>query len=77
MKINAVALKGMNEEEIPSLMVWAHGKGMGLTLIEVAAELGVPIGTVKSRLHYATNTLRAALEADLRLPTDTSREHSA
>ncbi len=31
-KINAVALKGMNEDEIPSLMQWAHGKGMGLDL---------------------------------------------
>ena len=50
---------------------------LGLTLLEVADELGVPLGTVKSRLHYATNTLRAALEADLRLPTDTSQEHSA
>lgn len=50
---------------------------LGLTLIEVAAELGVPLGTVKSRLHYATNTLRAALEADLRVPDHTSREHSA
>jgi DNA-directed RNA polymerase specialized sigma24 family protein len=36
----------------------------------------VPIGTVKSRLHYATNALRAALEADQRIPS-TSREHSA
>ena len=50
---------------------------LGLTLIEVAAELGVPLGTVKSRLHYATNTLRAAIEADLRVPTNSSREHSA
>jgi RNA polymerase sigma factor (sigma-70 family) len=50
---------------------------LGLTLLEVADELGVPLGTVKSRLHYATNTLRAAIEADLRLPTDSSREHSA
>ena len=47
---------------------------LGLTLAEVAAELGVPLGTVKSRLHYATNTLRAALEADLRSSTNTSGE---
>ena len=50
---------------------------LGLTLGEVADELGVPLGTVKSRLHYATNTLRAAVEADLRLPTQSLREHSA
>lgn len=34
-KINAVALKNLNEDEIPSLMEWAHGKGMALTLIEI------------------------------------------
>ena len=50
---------------------------VGLNLAEVADQLGVPLGTVKSRLHYATNTLRAALEADLRSSTDTSREHLA
>lgn len=50
---------------------------LGLTQLEIAEQLGVPVGTVKSRLHYATNTLRAALEADLRLPTDTSRERLA
>ena len=50
---------------------------LGLTLPETAEHLGVPLGTVKSRLHYATNTLRAALEADLRSSTDTSRERLA
>jgi len=40
-KINAVALKGVNEDELPSLIRWAHGKGMDLTLIEV-----MPLGDV-------------------------------
>src|ERR1700734_1541397 len=40
-KINAVALKGMNEDELGDLVEWAHGKGMGLTLIEV-----MPMGDV-------------------------------
>jgi RNA polymerase sigma-70 factor (ECF subfamily) len=50
---------------------------LGLTLPEVAAELGVPLGTVKSRLHYATNSLRAAIEADLRTPDNATREQTA
>lgn len=37
---------------------------LGLTMTEVADELGIPLGTVKSRLYYATSTLRAAIEAD-------------
>jgi cyclic pyranopterin phosphate synthase len=58
-KINAVALKGLNEEEIPSLMQWAHGEGMGLTLIEVMpmGDIGagridqyVPLSLVRARL---------------------------
>src|ERR1700741_928835 len=41
-KINAVALKGVNEDEFPGLIEWAHGRGMDLTLIEVMplGELG-------------------------------------
>jgi len=41
---------------------------LGLPVPEIADTLGIPAGTVKSRLHYATSTLRAALEADARQP---------
>src|SRR6185312_7531685 len=34
-KINAVALKGVNEDELADMTAWAHGRGMDLTLIEV------------------------------------------
>jgi RNA polymerase sigma-70 factor (ECF subfamily) len=46
---------------------------VGLTLAEIADDLGVPLGTVKSRLHYSTSTLRAALDADARTATSTER----
>jgi RNA polymerase sigma-70 factor (ECF subfamily) len=41
---------------------------------ETAASLGIPVGTAKSRLHYATEAMRLALEADAR---PTVREVSA
>ncbi|OOG67442.1 cyclic pyranopterin phosphate synthase [Sinorhizobium sp. A49] len=41
-KINAVALKGFNDAEIPDLMRWAHGRGMDLTLIET-----MPMGEIE------------------------------
>jgi RNA polymerase sigma factor (sigma-70 family) len=37
---------------------------LGLPLVEIAETLGIPPGTARSRLHYATRTLRAALAAD-------------
>jgi cyclic pyranopterin phosphate synthase len=40
-KINAVALKGVNEDEIAPMLEWAHGRGMDFTLIEV-----MPLGDV-------------------------------
>lgn len=43
-KINAVALKGVNEDEIETLMQWAHGRGMDLTLIEV-----MPLGEIETQ----------------------------
>ena len=35
----------------------------GLPLVDVAESLGIPQGTARSRLHYATRALRAAFEA--------------
>jgi GTP 3',8-cyclase len=58
-KINAVALKGVNEDEIEDLLVWAHGRGMDLTLIEVMplgeiqthrADQFLPLSAVRARL---------------------------
>ena len=45
---------------------------LGLPVPEIAQTLGIPAGTVKSRLHYATSTLRAALDADARLAVTTN-----
>jgi RNA polymerase sigma-70 factor (ECF subfamily) len=39
---------------------------LDLPLDEVAETLGVPVGTVRSRLHHAMRGLRAALDADAR-----------
>ncbi|TVR10067.1 MAG: GTP 3',8-cyclase MoaA [Salinarimonadaceae bacterium] len=41
-KINAVALKGVNEDEIIPMIEWAHGRGMDFTLIEV-----MPLGEIE------------------------------
>ena len=58
-KINTVALKGVNEDEFPSLIEWAHGRGMDITLIEVMplGEIGegrldqyLPLSIVRARL---------------------------
>ncbi|MGH6779386.1 MAG: GTP 3',8-cyclase MoaA [Bradyrhizobium sp.] len=58
-KINTVALKNLNEDEIPSLIEWAHGKDMALTLIEVMpmGEIGegridqyLPLSLVRAQL---------------------------
>lgn len=39
----------------------------GFSAAEIARMLGIPQGTARSRLHYATEALRAALDADARL----------
>jgi cyclic pyranopterin phosphate synthase len=58
-KINAVALKGVNEDELGDLVAWAHGRGMDITIIEVMplGDIGddrlgqyLPLSIVRSRL---------------------------
>ena len=59
-KINTVALKGVNEHAIPDLVEWAHGHGCDLTLIEV-----MPLGEVEEDRfdHYLPlSTVRERLE---------------
>jgi RNA polymerase sigma-70 factor (ECF subfamily) len=46
---------------------------VGLALTEIAATLGIPAGTARSRLHYATKALRAAIEADTAPPASEGR----
>jgi RNA polymerase sigma-70 factor (ECF subfamily) len=46
---------------------------LGWTHSEIAETLAIPIGTAKSRLYYATQTLRAALEADARTVSSAER----
>ncbi|MEE4205551.1 MAG: GTP 3',8-cyclase MoaA [Erythrobacter sp.] len=42
-KLNAVALKGVNADELPGLVEWAHAQGHEVTLIEV-----MPLGDVEA-----------------------------
>ena len=48
-KLNTVALKGLNEAEIPFLVEWAHAQGHEITLIEV-----MPLGEIEGERvdHY-------------------------
>ncbi len=58
-KINVVALRDVNEDEIPELMKWAHGRGFDMTLIETMpmgdidgdrTESYLPLSLVRARL---------------------------
>lgn len=47
-----------------AMLVFTHY--LGLTPTEIAERLRIPVGTARSRLHYAHRAMRAALEADER-----------
>jgi RNA polymerase sigma-70 factor (ECF subfamily) len=46
---------------------------LGLPLPEVASRLGIPVGTVKSRMYHAKRALQASLEADARASSSEER----
>jgi cyclic pyranopterin phosphate synthase len=64
-KINMVALKGLNEDEITAMLRWCAREGHELTLIET-----MPLGEVEEErsAHYLPlSEVRAKLERDFRL----------
>jgi cyclic pyranopterin phosphate synthase len=71
LKINTVALKDLNEEELPALMGWAHAQGFDFTLIET-----MPLGEVeedRADRYLPLSLARARLERDYTLTPSTHR----
>jgi len=68
-KLNMVAMRGVNDDEIEPMMAWAHGRGFGLTLIE-----GMPLGEVgidRVESYLSLRELRERLAGKYTLePTD-------
>jgi cyclic pyranopterin phosphate synthase len=64
-KLNAVALKGFNDTEIPDLLRFAHGRGMDLTVIET-----MPMGEIdedRTGQYLPLSQLRTDLEGQFTL----------
>ncbi len=58
-KINVVALKGVNEDEFEPMVRWAHARDMGITFIEV-----MPLGEIEAARfdqHLPLTAVRARL----------------
>ncbi len=64
-KLNTVALKGFNEDEISEMLRWAHGRGMDMTVIET-----MPMGEIdgdRTDQYLPLSLLRAQLEKQFTL----------
>jgi cyclic pyranopterin phosphate synthase len=64
-KINTVALRDVNEDEIEDLIRWAHGRGFDITLIET-----MPMGEIgidRTEQYLPLSLLRTRLEQHLTL----------
>jgi RNA polymerase sigma-70 factor (ECF subfamily) len=60
------AFRGLSPEHRAVFVMHHHA---GLPLAAIAEVVGVPIGTVKSRLHHSIRNLRAALESQAEVQT--------
>jgi len=70
-KINMVALKGLNEDEIPAMLAWCAGRGHDLTLIET-----MPLGAVeedRTRHYLPLDAVKRDLERSFALIPSLSR----
>lgn len=64
-KLNMVALRGENDDEIAPLMIWAHSRGIDLTLIET-----MPLGEIdgeRSEQYLPLTEVRERLSSDYTL----------
>ena len=55
------AFRQLSPEQRAVVVLHHH---LGYPLTEIAATLGIPVGTARSRLHYAVRQLRTALDPD-------------
>ncbi|MFK4823902.1 GTP 3',8-cyclase MoaA [Paenochrobactrum sp. BZR 588] len=66
-KLNTVALKNFNEYEIPSMLRWAHSRGMDMTLIET-----MPLGEIdidRTDQYLPLSKVRQNLQQEFTLET--------
>ncbi len=76
-KLNAVALKGLNEDELSEMVRWAHGQDMDLTLIET-----MPMGEIdedRTDRYLPLSLVRERLAQDFTLkdlPERTAARHA-
>lgn len=63
-KLNTVALRGVNDDEVERLLAFAHGRGMDLTLIEL---MPLGFGTLRDGRFLPLPEVRARLEERFRL----------
>jgi RNA polymerase sigma-70 factor (ECF subfamily) len=66
--------RGLRRLSEPQRTILVLSFYVGLNPTEAANALDIPVGTAKSRLHYAIEALRAALAADERTPVGVERE---